>query len=454
MKKPQTPPPFVSLFTPERFAKIGVLLGKGAIDAGYYHWNKVRYLPTPDGFSHEDYWCLLKIIRSANRLKINELKDPITDVSFSYVTPTRLLQNLHSIDILSGIYIGSSEGEKLGPEKHEHRFSSSFLEESIDSSRLEGASTTRRVAREMIQSGRKPSNKSERMILNNFITMRHVVTLRDKPITPDLIYEIHRMITQGTMDDPTASGRLRFSDEQICVMDSQGKEVLYEPPPASYLPAAMEALCKFANQTTRQETSFCHPVIRAVILHFWLAWLHPFVDGNGRTARALFYWSMLRQGYWIFEYTAISRLLVKAPAQYAEAYLHTETDDNDLTYFLLQQTDVMIKAMQSLHEFIRSEQREMTEAITKLQRLASFNNRQRQAILSALKNPLKEITLAGYQQMYNISYGTAWADFAQLTRDKLFNLEKQGNKNIFVPASNLEQRLKNLTELLVTGNYQ
>lgn len=61
----------------------------------------------------------------------------------------------------------------------------------------------------------------------------------------------------------------------------------------------MTAMCAFPNG--HLPDTFIHPAIRAIILHFWLGYDHPFVDGNGRTARALFYWAMLRQNYSLFE---------------------------------------------------------------------------------------------------------------------------------------------------------
>lgn len=60
-------------------------------------------------------------------------------------------------------------------------------------------------------------------------------------------------------------------------------------------------------------------MLRAILLHFWLAYDHPFEDGNGRTARSLFYWYMRTQGYWLVEYLLISNILRKAPAQYTRA---------------------------------------------------------------------------------------------------------------------------------------
>ena len=106
---------------------------------------------------------------------------------------------------------------------------------------------------------------------------------------------------------------------------------------ASNCTERMGLMCDFANSKTPE--GFVHPVLRSIILHFWLAYDHPFVDGNGRVARALFYWSMLRHGYWLFEFVSISQIILKAPVKYGRAFLYTETDDNDLTYFISAATE-------------------------------------------------------------------------------------------------------------------
>jgi Fic family protein len=90
----------------------------------------------------------------------------------------------------------------------------SLIEEAITSSQLEGASTSRRVAKEMIRSGRNPKDRSERMILNNYNGMLRVGELRDKDLTPDLVCELHRIITEGTLDDPAAAGQVQ---SQCCL---------------------------------------------------------------------------------------------------------------------------------------------------------------------------------------------------------------------------------------------
>ena len=92
-----------------------------------------------------------------------------------------------------------------------------------------------------------------------------------------------------------------------------------------------------------------------------MGWIHPFVDGNGRTARALFYWSMAKSGYWLIEFTSISRVIKKAPAQYAKAYLYTESDDNDLTYFIEHQLNVICEAIKALHTYLAKKTREIAD---------------------------------------------------------------------------------------------
>jgi Fic family protein len=144
------------------------------------------------------------------------------------------------------------------------------------------------------------------MILNNFLTMQRIRELRKQPLTPQLVLDLHRLVTEGTLDDPADAGRLRPAGKEVVVDDLYGT-VLHVPPPAEELPQRLEALCLFANGKTPQV--FIHPVLRAITLHFWLAYDHPFCDGNGRTARALFYWAMLHQGYWLFEFISISSVI-------------------------------------------------------------------------------------------------------------------------------------------------
>lgn len=149
--------------------------------------------------------------------------------------------------------------------------------------------------------------------------MNHLAEWRDQALTPELVLEIHRQVTDGTLDAESMAGRLRRADEPVEVGNDVG-EVFHVPPAASELPSRLSALCRFANGET--PAGFLHPLVRTMILHYWLAYDHPFVDGNGRTARALFYWPLLSSGHWLFEHISISTGLLRAPAKYGRAVRH------------------------------------------------------------------------------------------------------------------------------------
>lgn len=88
-------------------------------------------------------------------------------------------------------------------------------------------------------------------------------------------------------------------------------------------------------------------------LHFALGYEHPFRDGNGRVARALFYWFMFKNDFSAFRYIAISTRLRNAPVKYGRSYLHTEADDLDLTYFIDFQCSVVLRAVTGFTEVYR-----------------------------------------------------------------------------------------------------
>ena len=213
---------------------------------------------------------------------------------------------------------------------------SSLMEEAIATSQIEGAVTTRKVAKEMLRTSRKPKNRSEQMIVNSYRTIQLLLDRLDRPLSVDLLFEIQENMTRDTLDDPSGAGRFRRPDEPISIVDTRDEEVVFTPPPADQLPERLARLVGFANQLSGGD-SFIHPLVKATILHFWLAYEHPFIDGNGRTARSLLYWFMLKSGYWLFEFLTISRAILASPARYYRSFLYSEEDDNDLTYSIVYQ---------------------------------------------------------------------------------------------------------------------
>jgi len=443
MRKPRIPPKvdetLGKIEDPRRLREILGAARTPLADGKYIHWDKLRYCQPPGDLSHDEWWLALK---SARRNLYEQV--PLTDefgAPFQYLIVDPIPERLHQIDLGAGGLIQMPE-QITNPETKDRYYVGSLIDEAITSSQLEGAATTRKVAKEMIRADRKPRDRSERMILNNFRTMRRIGELKDRPLTKELVLEIHHLVTDQALDDPSAAGRFRRDDEKVIVDDIYG-EVFHEPPPAAQLEDRMAAMCDFANGKTPDR--FMYPTIRSIILHFWLSYDHPFVDGNGRTARALFYWSMLHNRYWLFEFVSISQIILRGPVKYGRAFLYTETDENDLTYFILYHLDVIHRAVRELHEYLQRKTEQLRKLESELHGVVILNHRQRALIGHALRHPHQLYTFRSHQVSHNVVYQTARTDLLDLAKRGLLQAKKVGRSWRFTPDAALEEKLRELS---------
>ncbi len=318
---------------------------------------------------------------------------------------------------------------------------SSLIEEAITSSQLEGASTTRIVAEEMLRTQRPPRDHSERMILNNYQAMEWVRAHVKEPLTVARLLELQSLVTSDALDTGTdGAGRFRRADENVRVIDVTTGDVIHVPPPAVSLPDRVALMCAFANETDG-DGPFIHPVVRSIILHLWLAYEHPFVDGNGRTARALFYWSMLRQGYWLTEFLSISSVIKKSRGAYDRAYQLVETDGYDATYFLLHQLDVVRKAIDALMTYLARKVADVRTVETQLHGRDDLNHRQLAVLGHALRHPDARYTIEGHQNSHRVTNQTARTDLLKLANEGFLVQGRSGRKFTFTPIAGLEKRL-------------
>ncbi len=404
----------------------------------YRHWDEIRHREPPEGMSVEEWWAAIKFARQRDAHEL-----PLTDEDgrpFVYMMPDKAWERVHKIDQRLGGRITLSE-EVTNPSTRDRYLVSSLIEEAITSSQLEGANTSRRVAKEMLRTDRPPRDKSEQMIVNNYHAMNFIREYRQEKLSPDLVCEVQRMVTERTLDDPRTAGRLQLPEEdRVNVLDRQTGDVLHVPPPAEQLLERMDKLCKFANG--QGIGTFLHPVVRAIILHFWLAYDHPFVDGNGRTARAVFYWSMLSQGYWLAEFLAISRILTQAPIQYARPFLYTETDDRDVTYFIMHQLWVTMKAISELEGYLQRKMAEIKRTESLIKQSVELNHRQIALLGHALRHPDQRYTVKSHSSSHNIVQQTARTDLLGLESRGLLIRQKIGKAYYFSPVENLIEKLE------------
>ncbi len=403
----------------------------------YLPWREIRYRKPPSGLSSEEWWWGIKLQRALARQTI-----PLSDTQdepFSYALNPCMHRLLHVIDKLCG---GAREGDRKDITKSTYLLHS-LEEESIMSSIVEGAVTTRAEAKAMIRQKRRPLNLDERMVYNNYKAMQFIQQERDTPFSPESILELHRLLTHATLDDAKKEGNLRSCEDQVRVENSLTHEIIHLPPNALELPLRIEMLCEFANEAqTESQEDFIHPLVRACIIHFWLAYDHPFIDGNGRTARALFYWSVLKAGYRDFEYISISREILNHPSVYYASFVDTEQDQGDLNYFIIKQLAAVHQAVESLHQYIRNKQEDQMQLRSKLRDIEWLNLRQQALLVELLRDTSVEYSAAGAADIFQVTKQTARNDLNVLTENGLLTIRSKGNVHLYGATADLEKRLR------------
>lgn len=403
------------------------------INEEYEYWDTVKYKKLPKGCSAKKLWTYVKADRMKNMVRVWPKYSILLGIT------NQMQRMCHEFDMNFGGFGGTNT---IIPNDNKERYLvSSLMEEAIFSSQMEGAATTRLVAKDMLRKKMTPKDKSQQMIANNYQTIQFVVQNQDTPLTTDLLLQVHRLITEHTLVNPEDAGRFRTNDE-VVVENGITHEVVHCPPSFSDIPEFVKGLCRFFND--EKPKVFIHPIIRGIIIHFMIAYMHPFADGNGRTARAMFYWYMLKQKYWLTEYMSISRVIAKSKKKYEKSFRYTKADNNDIGYFVAYNLRVLDLSFKQLQGYLKRKQEEKKAANTFL-RLGDINDRQAQIIKMFVDNPKEVITVKDIQSKFFISATTAKGDIMGLVNRGLinefaFNKVKRG----YVRSENFEESVKPL----------
>lgn len=377
------------------------------VNESFAYWDSVKYKKCPAGYTPAQLWTFVKASRIKNMVKVWG-KYGVT------LSLTNEMQRMcHEFDMFWGGSWGADS--TIDANNKEQYLVSSLMEEAIYSSQMEGAATTRKVAKEMLKKMMTPKDKSQQMIHNNYQTIQFIVSHKDEPLSEELLLQIHRLMTEKTMQRPDDAGRFRSNDD-VVVENGITHETVHTPPSYTEIPQFVDDLCKFFNE--RKSKQFIHPIIRGIIIHFMISYVHPFSDGNGRTARAMFYWYMLRQGYWLTEYLSISRVIAKSKSSYEKAFLYTEADGMDIGYFVAYNLKVLEQSFKQLQEYIKRKQNEKKAANIYL-RMGDFNERQAQIIKLYADDPTVMITIKDLQIKFGISPTTAKNDIVGLMKKNI-----------------------------------
>lgn len=403
----------------------------------YLYWDKFKYHTPPEGFTIEEAWAFLKFSRLSNREQA-----PIRDKngkSFAFTQTKTMYQKLSYVDSNASGFLESSLEKPTEIQKNQ-LILSGISEEAIASSQIEGANTSRKIAKEMILSQRKPRTRDEQMIINNYQVMQRLIDWKDLNLSKGMLLEIQKNITTNTLEDEKDAGRFRKDGDNIQVIDKLTGTTAFTPPTEEIFLKELDRLIKFAN-TDEPEDEFLHPVIKASIIHFWLAYLHPFVDGNGRTARALFYWYLLRKNYWLFQYLSVSRVIKVSRVQYDQAYLKTELDDNDLTYFIVYKLKVIEIAIEAFISHYKKKLAEFKRNEILSRQLKDLNERQIALLYSLIENQENKTDIKMHKTKNQIAYQTARVDLIKLCHKGLLTQLIDNKKYIYMPNISVIKKL-------------
>lgn len=404
---------------------------KETTDKRYFYWSEIKHRPNIPFENAEEAWEMIK----AHRL-ITSKRIAFSDHKFYYNITSFIQEDLHNFDLklIGGLYKNS-----ITPQDQAEYFKNSLLEEAIASSQIEGAATTTDVAKDMIKTGRRPRNESEQMIINNFRAIQEIENRLEEEMSIQLILEIHELMTTQTSASKYSG---KFRDHPIYVKDHVDGEIAFTAPNHKKVKGLIESLIKFINN----DEDFIHPIIKASILHFIVGYIHPFGDGNGRTARALFYWFLIKKGYSLLKHISISRAILDSRTSYDKAFLKTENDDNDLTYFITYSMKSLRVAFQNLVRYRDKKRAERIRASEVMYEMMDkgFNKRQSNLLGYLFIKPNSTITIPEYSKKNDIVRQTASRDLTQLEKKGVLTKHKDGKNLIY--QLNGKKHLKQILE--------
>ena len=306
----------------------------------------------------------------------------------------------------------------------------SLIEEALYSSVIEGAFSTMERLRELVEKERKPVDINDQMVLNNYHAMQFILQEKHKELSVDFILKLHKIVTEKTLfEDEAYAGR--FRDDMVYVKDKRRDIVIYTPPSAGQVFLAMKQLIEWVNE--KNDAHFIHPLIKASFIHFYFVYIHPFFDGNGRTARALFYYFMIKNGYEFFKYFSISVVVQKTKIQYYKAIKDTEDCNADITYFLLYMATTILESIHLVTERIAQHYQRDFVFIRLKEKGVLLNERQEKFLKRFLVSDKRAITIKAYKDWFKVVYETARRDLEDLTAKGILLKSKHRRQFMYSP---------------------
>ncbi len=300
---------------------------------------------------------------------------------------------------------------KLPKKFLDHLVSETEKKEAYYSSHIEGAVTSLEVALLHLS---KPTRKdygdeSLQMIINNRDALEYIRTQRSNSFSHRMICELHKILVRNTHKlKPITVGEYRKGP--IYVVDGYG-QVVYEGPPSQHVTQMMDSYLHWMNHPSE-----IHPLIKAALVHLYFAHVHPFDDGNGRSARALSNLYLMKQDYHFINFLAPSDYFDHHRSEYYKALQNTQNHNWDATFFILYYLKALREQLRNVQSEIEKETKiKDIRNILSIKIQAKLDKKQVKALQWMLENRQK-LTTKKYCKMIHCSDETARKDFNLLLK--------------------------------------
>lgn len=267
----------------------------------------------------------------------------------------------------------------LTPQQSARLYGAKAMEEEIVSTfRIEQIDTSRESVRRIL-SGQAPKNDEEHRIYGMKLGLEFIADV-SHTITEENLFRLYQMTIGDFLpeEDRLLPGNLYRHDSVYIV----GGKVEHTGLPWQRLPAYMAELVAFVAEKAAQ-----NDLVKAAILHFALAYLHPYFDGNGRMARLLHLWYLVQRGYSSALFVPMSRFIEESRSRYYKAYTLVEQN---------QQISGMLDVTPFLTYFAESVYSRLGEGQPQPRTLQAFDEALRQGKVTEKERALWQFVLTAY----------------------------------------------------------
>jgi len=312
-----------------------------------------------------------------------------------------------------------------------------LIDEAFNSSIIEGAFSTRKRSQEIIKKNINPETKDEQMIINNYKALEYVLQNLHNRIDEKVLLDIYNIVTLKTLDKADIVEKYR--NDKVFIWDEGKQKNVYEAPKQENVQELMDKLISFINN----EKDGIHPIIKAFIIHFYFVYIHPFFDGNGRTARVLSYMYLLKNGYSYFKFFSISNMLKEERTKYYKAIEDVKEYNSDLTYFINYMSEMTVKAIRMTWMLFKKEFAYKIIKHKLAEKREFIPTRIDKVLKQYLKKDIAFTTIEEHQKKYKSSYETARTDLNTLESLGIFAKAKEGKKFVY-KTNDIDEILKKL----------